>query len=393
MMRSLAVGCVLVAIAAGQAMAQRPELTTRLTTLEAVVLRDSSDPVAHYEVGIGYWMDGRLDDAERHLRRAVEIDPQLAVGYLALAYLPVSRWSRAWKKEWNKTPPPGMMNEMEEARRNYRRAFMVDPLVDLRVTALAGRNMATLYSARGAYLDFLNGLEQFRAANYFEAYRLLDAVVASVPEKRREQIPWDVYWYRGLAAAHTRNWDTALADLNLLLARAEVLARKESEEGSPLSLGRLASIEVRYVLATVEQRGGRTRDAARHFEEVLASDLGMYMAHVQLARIHERNGAAAKAIVERRRALAVNPEDASLQFDLGVSLARSGEFSEAQSLLTQAMAANPHNARIPYMLGLVREQLGDAAGARAAFDRFLAIAPSSYREQIADIRQRVAGAR
>ncbi len=109
------------------------------------------------------------------------------------------------------------------------------------------------------------------------------------------------------------------------------------------------------------------------------------MAHVRLATIYEDLHRPRGALEERRRAVAANPDDPGLLFDLGNALAKAGEPAEAQGVLRQARAANPRHVRTLYVLGWVEEQLGDTAAARDAYRQFMALAPSRFGAQKAEV--------
>jgi Flp pilus assembly protein TadD len=69
---------------------------------------------------------------------------------------------------------------------------------------------------------------------------------------------------------------------------------------------------------------------------------------------------------------------------------KAGRLERAQEVLVQAVELAPRDARAPFSLGLVALQRADSLTARSAFTRFMAIAPSSFSQQIADTRQRLA---
>jgi Flp pilus assembly protein TadD len=372
------------------AAAQRAQMLVGLDTLEARASRDSLDPSAQYGVGLGYWNAGQFDDAERAFRRSLEIEPKFAVSYLALAYLPYARRPKLWEEEAKRKVPPAWRDALAESDRNYRRTFLLDPMVDLKVVALilppteraeAGVN-ATKYQA-----DLINGYEYFWDARYYEAFELLDRTIQRVAGKDRpEKIPERLLWYRGLAAAHADKSDVALADFRLLMDRA--LEREKSD--SVVRFASLASNDLRYVLATLTRKAGRPDDAIALLQESLTHDLSLYMAHAQLATIHEQRMRWPEAVAERERALETNPDDPSLLLDLGTTLAKARRFAEARDALQRAMQANPRNARIPFTLGQVQMLLGDRAGARESYVRFVAIAPSYFRPQIREATETLA---
>jgi Flp pilus assembly protein TadD len=113
------------------------------------------------------------------------------------------------------------------------------------------------------------------------------------------------------------------------------------------------------------------------------------MAHVQMARIFEGMNRFDLAVVERRRAVETNSEDASLLLDLGITLGRAGQFDEALGVLEQSATMNPRDTRSLFWLGTAAVQLQQKDKARDAFTRFIAVAPSRYQPHIANSRQRL----
>jgi tetratricopeptide (TPR) repeat protein len=369
--------------------AQAARLLVPLIDLEARVARDSLDPLVHYDVALGYWVAKRFDDAERSLRRAVVIEPDLAPAYLALAYLPFARRPKLWKEEDDSKVPAAWADRLEESDRLFRRAFLIDPMVDLKVYGLVvpprgaiviGRNASVTYAA------LIRGFESFWDGQYATSYNWLEEVLRKVDRGKNEDVPHALLWYHGLAAAHTGQFDVAIVDFQRLFDRA--IAREQTD-----SLVRgftLKSNQIRYILATISHKAGRADQALALFEESLANDLSLYMGHVQMAEIYEERREWEAAISERRRAVETSPEDPSLQYELGYTLARALRFPDAAEALAGAMRANPNNARIPYTLGLVYLRLGDREGAREALRRFVAIAPSRFSDQVVEARQQLA---
>jgi len=194
------------------------------------------------------------------------------------------------------------------------------------------------------------------------------------------RVPDFVLWFRGLAAAHLNDFPTAIRDFQSLHARGE-------EAGT----GVLSTdpVVVTYVLAWLEHRTGRLDEAQRLYQQTLTRDLGMWMAHVQLARLHEERLEWIDAIRERRLAIDADPDDPSLVLDLGITLYRAGRFEEAAPVLTQARAGLPRNFRVPYFEGYVARELQRGDQAREAFQRFLALVPSRYTGEIAEVRGRL----
>jgi Tfp pilus assembly protein PilF len=99
------------------ASAQRVRLMVPLVELERMAVRDSNDPVRHYDLALGYLLNRRPDEAERALQTALEIDPGNAAAHLALAYVPFAKNPRLWEiEEVNEKTRPEIVQALEESQ-------------------------------------------------------------------------------------------------------------------------------------------------------------------------------------------------------------------------------------------------------------------------------------
>lgn len=383
-----AVTLLLLAVLPVEAGAQRVRLSVPMDSLVRRAEHDSNDAPAHYEVALAYWLAKKYDLAERHLREAIAIEPRTAAAYLALSYLPYARREKLWDEEDDGKVPAEWVAPLEEAWSFRRRAFLIDPMVDLKPVALMIPPASTLGLTRreqGFYTYLMNGYGSFWVGDYVKAYGFFQEIMKGVPDKdRREYASWFL-WYEALAAAHASDHPRAVSDLRLLLERATAAEQKSG--GATLVFSQ--ANHYRYTLACVLDLGGQTGEAITLLQEALTNDVGLYAAHVRLAEIYERQRRTNASITERRRAVAANPDDPSLLTDLGEALARSGELPDAQAALRQAVAANPRSHRAWYLLGAIAQQLGATDEARAAYTRFLAIAPSRWESQRTEVRQKL----
>jgi tetratricopeptide (TPR) repeat protein len=380
-----------VAIAVPAATAQRFRLPASLSDLEARATRDSNDAAAHYNVALAYWNERRFDDAERALKLSVVIDPRFAAAYLALAHLPYARRGQLSEEIIERRVPEEWKPQLEEADRYYRRAFLADPLVELRVVDVvrtrAAADLRALELLFGEPIrDFFDGLDQLYQGRYQDAYDRLSRVINALDGDRHpRRVPSSVWYFRGLAAAHVSKYVDATNDFKLLLDRSLAEERTDSLLRVPLRTN-----EWRYLLAYTKQQAGELNPAIDFYTEALANDAGLYMAHVQLANMYEQARMWEPAITQRRRAVNANPDDASLLLDLGRTLAAAGQWGEASDAMRQAAEANPRDARALYYLGVVHQRTGQVAAAREAFNQFIGLAPSRYQRQVADAKQRLA---
>jgi len=375
--------CLIGAPAGGAAqVVLKPGVTVR--SLEAAVARDSNDTEALYALALGYWSKKRWNDAERMLKQTLAIEPRNARALLALAHLPYARRPKLWDEDVRGQVPPEWQPALILSERYTRLAMQIDPLVDLQIVgAVAPDPNALLQGADPGSIErnAMVGQANFQNARYDQAYAWFNRFARLLGEEvDSSRVPDFVLWFRGLSAAHLNDFPAALRDFRALHAR------DPEREQTILSVD---PVDVTYVLAWLEQYTGALDAAAPLYEEALTHDLGLWMAHVQLAKLHEDRREWNDAIRERRLAVDADPEDASLLLDLGITLYRSGRADQAAPVLLQARSGLPRNFRVSYFEGYVARDLARPDAAREAFQRFLTLVPSRYAGEIAEVRGRL----
>jgi Tfp pilus assembly protein PilF len=388
-LRLLVLAFLTTGLAASPLAAQRL-VNADLDDLEQRALADSNDAVAHYELGLGYWNEGRFDEAVRSFETALEIDGRFAEVYLALAALPFAQRAELWTEIAAGRVPAGLASELEESNELYRRAFRINPLVDLKILGAVTPTDSASWSAvseqRVYYQTLSQGFADMLKGNYNGAYKRYRDYARDIGWRDEPQLaPESLLWYRALAAAHAGKWREAGADMTIVLDRALTGQRPDSLIAIPLNTN-----ELRYVLASLFHEAGWFAEAEHFYAETLENDPGFYTAHLGIARIHEARGEWLSAAERCRRALDANPNDTSILHDLGVTLGRGGFFGESEQVLLRAQDTNPRDARIPYILGLVQLSWGKFDEAQESFTHFLSIAPSRMELEIEDARRRLA---
>jgi Tfp pilus assembly protein PilF len=388
--------CVLLALVAllplpGGLRAQKIKLPKKLAELQTEVRADSNDAVLHYNVALGYWIEKKYDDAERELTQATTLDPRLAIAYLARAYLPFARRPQLWGEVVDHRAQPEFRKALQASDQDYRQAFMIDPLVDLRITAAVAPKKSAFWAAdeelAQIYNDWLQGFDDFREGNYSAALLRFDRMVREFREGKTQlsRIPGGLLWFRSLAAAHIGRFDEATRDMQELLYRGAHVEHRDSIVYAPMRAN-----EYRFVLATYMMQSGRDAEAKTLYREALQNDVGLYMAHVRLAAILEAEGKLVEAADERQRAVETNPDDATLLIDLAITQAKAGKVAGAQASLEEAARRLPRDSRPHYLLGLINQQSNRLAEAKQEFLRFIELAPHRLERQVSDARRRLA---
>lgn len=373
--RATGLSVALVILLAVPATSQSIKMSQSLPELQERARRDSLDPAAYYNLGVGYMAKKKFPEAEQAFQQALAIDPRFAEARLALA-VAHERNDDFWRAQ--KTDS-ARRAASESVRQMYQRAFLIDPFVDVQL-------MALLFRIPSGWGDYLDALKAFVEGRYPEAYTGLGVVITEITKKQPlDSVPGSLLWIHALSAVQVKEYGAAEEDLGALLRIAEASSEEESIDFDPMDAN-----EYRYMLAALKHRTGAVQEATALYQAVLEADVSNYMAHVQLARIYEEQKKWPQAVSERRRAMEVEPDDASLRTDLGVTLGRSGDFSAAVEVLREASAANPRDVRPLFWLGIAEMQLGNREAARAAFTQFVAVAPSRQEAQVAVARQRLA---
>jgi tetratricopeptide (TPR) repeat protein len=401
-MRSTLLVLCLVTGMAGSLPGQAPQARPlSIQELEAAVRTDSNDALLHYQLGMAYFDHKKWDQAQGALQTAITIAPAYADAYLALSVLPARRGEGYWKARIKTVGEDSVRTELIRAESQFRRAFLLNPLVELKVLGkFEGTESAVMFGTnRGTFVvrftpwwdhELTKAINEFRDGRYEKAAERM----AELRKDRRfggddQNMPGPLLWYHGLTAAHLEQFEVAIRDFSVLTGRAYAVEQRHDSSGTGSAALPLQTNDYRFLLATMLYLGGRYRDAVPTFRRVLEFDLGLYMAHVQMARMFEAQGRLDDALKERQLALDANPEDPDLLIDLAGALVQAGSPAEAEAPLLQAARLNPRDARAPYQQGIVEELLQQPDAEREAFQRFLSIAPSRLEAMKQDARDRL----
>lgn len=333
-----------------------------LDSLQTLVRADSLDPQRHYDLGLAYLRERRYDDADSAFARAVRIEPRNAPAVLAWS-VAQDRNRRYWDSLKRRGGDSAAANESRRRDEAFRRAFMIDPFVDILPLAYAARRRAQMPPI----------------PQYTRALAFVDSVVgyslgfARGPRAVIDSMPPGLIFTRALLAARANQLARARADVIVLLRLAQARERADSAHAVPLPTN-----ELRYLYAALQQRLGNRAQAISLYREVAEHDIGNYMAQVQLARVHEAGQEWSQAMDARRAAIAANPDDPTLVLDLAGSLTAARFAARAESILVDVEPRLPSDPRRVLLLAQAREAQGKTAEAVADYQRFLALAPNRW---------------
>ena len=366
-------------------------LDRSLKDVDAWVREDTNDARRIYVLAIRHWREHHWRQVDSLLRLALQIEPRYTDPYLALYFLPYARRPSLWDDEGRGHVPDSWKPILDEAHGFYQRAMRIDPMVNLQIMSVAFEIEEPTVADVGArdwlvyqryYAWFVDlGFGRYRSARD----RLRKLGQQEYDEaKHPDRVPDYVLWYRGLAEAHTLQFDSALTNFRVLLDRSLKATHRDEIIHVPLQ-----DNEYRFVLATLHDYAGHTDSAVALYQEALEHDLGLVMAHRYLAGIYDRAGRPADVLLELRRAAEISTDDPTAPFELATALFNAGFVEEAKEPLRNAVTMNARYAPPYYLLGRVAEDDGHPVEAREQYTRFLALAPLRLEVLRADAEQRL----
>lgn len=151
---------------------------------------------------------------------------------------------------------------------------------------------------------------------------------------------------------------------------AVLLAPQATSAHGPLGQDRApTSPEIATTAVAVEKRlrAGEGYQVVREFELQSAQAPSDPAPKVRAARVYEGLGDLAAATAAAEEALALDPYNAEALATLGRMAAREGAWEASAAHLRRAAASDPNNPSIQLDLGNALQQLGDQAGADAAY--------------------------
>ncbi len=247
--------------------------------------------------------------------------------------------------------------------------------------------------------DFHHFIDLYQANKLKEATALIEKIVAARPDMGIAynyyaqvllQQGLDRQALKVLQDAHDRHVSTASADrqLGLLLAElgnpreAIIVLQPLAATGDPDALNAMG-----VALTT----GGLQDEARAAFEQVFKQDPRNPVAHQNLALVALRTQHWEDARSEARKALALNDQLPRAWNYLGVALYNLGQVHDSLDAWDRAVALQPRNADLLFNLGLVAAEAGETSRARKALEQFVAVAdPAQYGPDLAKARATLA---
>ena len=224
-----------------------------------------------------------------------------------------------------------------------------------RVTPLARKLLAA--HPNDAYFLYANGMLERQAGNYKDAKAHL--------EKSAELDPKD---------------DRVHYELGMVLAATNEFGDAKREFERTLALGNTRP-EVRFQLAKVLRALGMPEEADKELK--LYRDQMAAASEQRISKLKEAeadkalsSGQTTEAIALLRQAIDATPEDAQLQFKLGMALDKTNDITGERAALEKAVQLDPDIAVAQNQLGYLASRSGDMGSAEEHFRHAVQVAPA-----------------
>jgi tetratricopeptide (TPR) repeat protein len=161
-----------------------------------------------------------------------------------------------------------------------------------------------------------------------------------------------------------QKYDSTAAELRAALIASTLPDSGRSAVPPPIYI-------LHYALGVVYERAGNPDSAREAFQQALAGNLGLYMAHVRLAGLLFARGDTAASLAEVAFAADIAPREPWLVAYYGYALLHAGRPAHAIVRLRAAVALDPYYSTPYFLLGVAHDALGQRSEALAYFDAFL----------------------
>ncbi len=323
-------------------------------TLEDLASRAPGDGVGFRELGRTFLERREAGRAERHLRRAVQLDARDVEAYRLLAQAHEA------------------LRRAPEAKDDLVAILRADPEDEQALLALGRQavRQGDLPQAREWFHRHVRASPGTADAHVRVVFQWLEgdegAEALAAARAALEDVGPDprLRFGEGLALQELRRWPDA----------AEALGSVRQEAGE-------LYLSARVALAEALSRAGRHAEAERALEAPLASSPEDIRLITTRAAVLDRAGRARDSVALLRRAVAERErrkrgEDLpDLYAALGESLVRAGRAEEALSTLRGAVAGRPADETLLYALATILERAGHADAAVAQMRALLALNP------------------
>jgi len=260
-------------------------------------------------------------------------------------------------------------SRISQAEKAYEQALKVNPQD---ASALIGLGKTLQQAGRHS-----EALARFEASNQSDADNLKAQIGIAQSKLSLERLDAAEADLKKLHEAHPTEFEVAywLGRAQDALGRREA-AEKSYREAISLGGGKLRSVSAYVGLVTLLNQLGRDAEAKRILAEAQRTLPNAPVIHRAFGDLASSQGNYEAALTEYRAALALDPKDVGVKFELGVALRRMRRFADALQVFDEVAAADTDHPGLALERGLLFEESGNRGQALHAYEQALAKAPT-----------------
>jgi tetratricopeptide (TPR) repeat protein len=331
-----------------------------VTMFQHAIAVTERNEIAHALLGYTLWTIDRIDEAERHAERALEINPRNDTALFTLASVREHQ------------------GRFDEARTAYRAVLQVKPA--------------------DSHSSYRLGLLLLRSGQTAEAKELIAQAIRGDPQirdsilafalslARRDQPLNALVYYEAAIAAQAADAD---AHYGAGLALEKLNRTQEAREHFETAIAlRPEYAEAHTELGLIFLNSGEMQSAVRHFRLAVQTAPHFVIAQVGLGRAAEKLGETDEATASFAEALRLAPNNPMPHRVWADTLARRQQFVEAARHYERAAELDPTNTETRVALGFVLIHLGRRENGIAQWEEALRLDPGfpGLRERLQRLR-------
>ncbi|MFN4032536.1 MAG: tetratricopeptide repeat protein [Fimbriimonadales bacterium] len=307
----------------------------------------------HYNLGLAAYQLRRFDDAERHLKRTVELQPDYPTGWKSLG---MTYEARGLPEHAIRAYTESLKREPDDLPTRLKRALLYQQAENLDAALADFQHLARIYP-RNPDVHIGAGLILMRQERYREALTHLGAALTLIP-------PSDPLYLDILT-------EVGHCHLNL---KQYGKAREQFAQVLKLSPKNARAYEGQWEVLQAQEMETELLTFLRNWQSNLPDDPRPTL---HLARIYERNRDPRLAETELKRLLEQFPNQTEFKREYAQFLARQGREDEAAQLYDELLSQSPNEVFALIGKARIAERRNDAAQALALYQRVIAQDPTN----------------
>ncbi len=358
-------------VAYGEAIKAKPDDRDVLDALQAgweQALRENPQaPENHIGLGQALQYRGDFQQAEAEYKMALRFDPNNAIAKRLLAGIPDAKRQSAINKNINAGVDLQARKQYDMAIAQYLEALKADPKnVDVIV------NIGTAFQAKG---DYDNAIAYYQKAQAIQPSNQLAAqgIKASTAEKREKML--EAAGKAGQELFAAKKYPEALAAYQKVAAAQPEDPENHFNIGAVLqAMGRLDEAIAEYnqaIRLNKDPKEKRYDDALAAARKKKADPIMEQAVAAHKAKDYN------KAIDLYQQAISLQPDNASLYFNLAGALYSRENYPDAQKNYEKALQLDPKGQVDDlWLIGAIQEHMGDGYAAMGSYRKYVTQAPS-----------------